>query len=39
MNHMFCFQCQQTAGCSGCIGNAGVCGLRTGRQAVYGNRV
>lgn len=26
MNHMFCFQCQQTAECSGCIGNAGVCG-------------
>lgn len=27
MNHkMFCFQCEQTAGCSGCTGNAGVCG-------------
>ena len=23
---MFCFQCEQTAGCSGCSGNAGVCG-------------
>lgn len=23
---MFCFQCEQTAGCSGCMGNAGVCG-------------
>ncbi len=23
---MFCFQCEQTAGCSGCKGNAGVCG-------------
>ena len=23
---MFCFQCEQTAGCSGCVGNAGVCG-------------
>ena len=23
---MFCFQCEQTAGCSGCTGNAGVCG-------------
>lgn len=27
MNHkMFCFQCEQTAGCSGCTGNTGVCG-------------
>ena len=27
MSHeMFCFQCEQTAGCSGCTGNAGVCG-------------
>ena len=25
-NHMFCFQCEQTAGCSGCTGRAGVCG-------------
>ena len=25
---MFCFQCQQTAGCVGCMGNAGVCGKR-----------
>lgn len=25
-NKMFCFQCEQTAGCSGCTGNAGVCG-------------
>lgn len=23
---MFCYQCEQTAGCSGCTGNAGVCG-------------
>lgn len=23
---MFCFQCEQTANCSGCKGNAGVCG-------------
>src|SRR5699024_12781725 len=29
MNHMFCFQCQQTAGCSGCIGKAGVCGKKS----------
>lgn len=26
MNKMFCFQCEQTAGCTGCTGNAGVCG-------------
>lgn len=27
MEHkMFCFQCEQTAGCRGCTGNAGVCG-------------
>lgn len=25
-NKMFCFQCEQTAGCSGCTGKAGVCG-------------
>ena len=24
--NMFCFQCEQTAGCSGCTGSAGVCG-------------
>lgn len=23
---MFCFQCEQTAGCTGCTGQAGVCG-------------
>ena len=33
MEHkMFCFQCEQTAGCSGCTGNAGVCG-KTSRTA------
>ena len=26
MNNMFCFQCEQTAGCGGCTGNIGVCG-------------
>ncbi|HEY9575168.1 MAG TPA: hypothetical protein VIR32_06495, partial [Lachnospiraceae bacterium] len=26
MGEMFCFQCEQTAGCSGCTGKAGVCG-------------
>ena len=25
-NKMFCFQCEQTAGCKGCTGSAGVCG-------------
>lgn len=25
-NKMFCYQCEQTAGCTGCMGNAGVCG-------------
>ena len=27
---MFCFQCEQTAGCTGCMGNAGVCGKTAG---------
>ena len=26
MSEMFCFQCEQTAGCSACTGAAGVCG-------------
>lgn len=31
MNHeMFCFQCEQTAGCTGCVGKAGVCGKTAG---------
>lgn len=25
---MFCFQCEQTAGCAGCMGSAGVCGKK-----------
>ena len=25
-NKMFCFQCEQTAGCTGCTGQVGVCG-------------
>ena len=25
---MFCYQCEQTAGCQGCTGNAGVCGKK-----------
>ena len=28
-NKMFCFQCEQTAGCVGCKGNAGVCGKKS----------
>ena len=27
---MFCFQCEQTAGCSGCTGKTGVCGKTSG---------
>lgn len=27
-NKMFCFQCEQTAGCMGCSGAAGVCGKK-----------
>ena len=26
---MFCFQCEQTAGCTGCTGNVGVCGKKS----------
>lgn len=29
-NKMFCYQCEQTAGCSACTGNAGVCGKKSG---------
>ena len=28
-NEMFCFQCEQTAGCIGCTGKAGVCGKKS----------
>lgn len=31
---MFCFQCEQTAGCSGCTGSAGVCGKKSDTAAV-----
>lgn len=27
-NKMFCFQCEQTAGCTSCTGSAGVCGKK-----------
>lgn len=31
MEHtMFCFQCEQTAGCTGCTGKAGACGKSAG---------
>ena len=26
IQNMFCFQCEQTAGCDGCSGKVGVCG-------------
>ena len=28
MSNMFCFQCEQTAGCKGCVGAAGACGKK-----------
>lgn len=28
-NKMFCYQCEQTAGCTACTGNAGVCGKKS----------
>jgi len=28
-NKMFCFQCEQTAGCTGCTGQVGVCGKKS----------
>lgn len=35
MSHeMFCFQCEQTAGCAGCTGNFGVCGKSAGTSAL-----
>ena len=34
---MFCFQCEQTAGCSGCTGNAGVCG-KSANTAKYSDK-
>lgn len=27
-NKMFCFQCEQTAGCTACTGVQGVCGKK-----------
>ena len=34
MNKMFCFQCEQTAGCAGCTGSAGVCGKKAETSAL-----
>ena len=31
---MFCFQCEQTAGCKGCAGNTGVCGKKADTAAL-----
>ncbi len=28
MEKMFCFQCEQTAGCKACTSSAGVCGKK-----------
>lgn len=33
-NKMFCFQCEQTAGCTGCTGNVGVCGKKSNIAAL-----
>ena len=33
-NKMFCFQCEQTAGCAACTGNAGVCGKKSETAAL-----
>lgn len=35
---MFCFQCEQTAGCGGCTGAAGVCG-KTAKTAACQDRL
>lgn len=32
--NMFCFQCEQTAGCTGCTGKAGVCGKSASTAAL-----
>ncbi len=33
-NKMFCFQCEQTAGCNACTGAAGVCGKKADTAAL-----
>ena len=34
MNQMFCFQCEQTAGCTACTRQAGVCGKSSRTSAL-----
>lgn len=34
MNKMFCFQCEQTAGCTGCTGSSGACGKKAETAAL-----
>ncbi len=34
MDNMFCFQCEQTAGCTGCTGKSGVCGKSSSAAAL-----
>ena len=34
-NRMFCFQCEQTAACTGCTGKAGVCGKTAEVEGVF----
>ena len=34
-NRMFCFQCEQTALCTGCTGKAGVCGKTAEVEGVF----
>ena len=38
MSHMFCFQCEQTIGCTGCTGKAGACG-KTAETAALQDRL
>lgn len=37
-NQMFCFQCEQTAGCTGCTGAVGVCG-KTAQTAMLQDKL
>ncbi len=34
INKMFCFQCEQTAGCTRCTGSSGVCGKAAPPQTI-----
>ena len=33
---MFCYQCEQTVGCTACTGAAGVCGKKAGHSEATG---